>query len=58
MPHMPNSEEFRSAGQESQKDVPEVYDSYYGRYEEQSPSLAPGTPPRTQPPPFNLKNPY
>ncbi len=36
MPHKPNYEEFAGAGQKAQKDATELYDSTYGRYEDEA----------------------
>ncbi len=36
MPHMPNYKEFAQAGQTSQKDAEELYDSTYGKYKDEA----------------------
>jgi hypothetical protein len=36
MPDMPNWQEFGSAGQQSQKDVTELYDARYGRHKDEA----------------------
>lgn len=34
MPDMPNYKEFGGAGQKSQKDATDIYDSRYGKYDD------------------------